>query len=523
MALHLIMAGPMLQVDKQRRGTDIHGPEKKYGDGSDSVTRAASIEVGHVQGTDEQSFSFWSALAIAHGTTNTAVGIMLVVATTVPFGGTPLIFWGYLAMAVVALCTASSLAELASAIPHAGGQYVWTANLSPPGPRRLLSFAVAILSWLGAVLTSASACLGTVEAVFAIVTLLKPDYEEERWVVFLAYQALNIITLAAACFENGLPKVANIGLAYTILGLVAIFITLFAYSDKHVSAEDFFTLDYNISGWSNGMAFMIGLNGINWGFSCLDAVVHITEEIPRPRINVPNSLMCTVYVSFFSGLIALLAIYVNIPHLSVLDGGGALTAFFYITRGSTAASLALWMVPVVSSTIAVWAIHTWQSRLAWSLARQGGMPFSGHLSRVAPAPFHTPIWALVFSAFWTAVLGCIYIGSSMAFGSLVSAGILFQYISYSVPIFLLLRSGRSKFNHGPFWKARLGAIANCVVLVWTVVGLVIYCFPSYLPLAVDEMNYCSVVIVVFFFLIALLWVAHARKHYNPGNCAEFSI
>lgn len=514
------MTSPTSGVDDNQPQMSDHQLPEKCGDGG-SMVKTTSEKVGRIQKMDEKPFTLLSALAIAHGTTNTAVGLLLVVASTVPFGGSTLAFWGYIAMAAVGLCVASSLAELVSAMPHAGGQYVWVANLSPPGSRRLLSFVIAILSWLGAVLTNASACLGTAEAIFAIVALLKPDFKEERWMIFVLYEFLNMSTLVAASFEHALPKIANTLLAFTVFGIFSIFVTLFAFSNEHATAAGYFTHNYNISGWNSGMAFMIGLNGTNWCFSCLDAVVHISEEIPRPQTNVPKSLMYTILVSFLSGMLIITSVYINIPDLSVLEGGGALAAFYYITRGNVAAAVALWTIPITSSVAAVWAIHTWQSRLAWSLARQGGLPFSGHLRRIAPAPFHTPIWALIFSAFWTTVLGTLYLASSTAFNSLISAGIIFQYISYSVPIALLLRSGRSKFNHGPFWNPRIGKVANYVVLMWTLVALVMYCFPYYLPVEIDEMNYCSVVIVGFLVLIGIMWVAHARKHYDPLEHGEF--
>ncbi|KAF3799727.1 Transmembrane transporter swnT [Colletotrichum gloeosporioides] len=52
------------------------------------------------------------------------MGILLTVGTTIPFGGAPLSFFGFILMALVGLSTATSLALLASAIPHPGGQYV---------------------------------------------------------------------------------------------------------------------------------------------------------------------------------------------------------------------------------------------------------------------------------------------------------------------------------------------------------------------------------------------------------------
>lgn len=87
----------------------------------------------------EKPFSVWSAMAIGASTTNTAVGVLLTLGAVVPYGGSVTLFYGFLVMAAVGLAAAMSLSELASAsaIPHLGGQYMWVAALSPPGPRRV--------------------------------------------------------------------------------------------------------------------------------------------------------------------------------------------------------------------------------------------------------------------------------------------------------------------------------------------------------------------------------------------------
>lgn len=129
---------------------------------------------------------------------------------------------------------------------------------------------------------------------------------------------------------------------------------------------------------------------------------------------------------------------------------------------------------------------------------------------------------MLFSASVTAALGCIYLGSITAFSSFIAVGILCQYFSYSIPIVLLLCFGRGKFEHGPFWQARFGLLANCVVLVWSVVSFVFYCLPYYLPVDASEMNYCSVVLVGLVTFISALWRVHARKYYQLDNIDDYS-
>ncbi|KAH7149007.1 amino acid/polyamine transporter I [Dactylonectria estremocensis] len=472
------------------------------------------VKADQIDGSHQKPFTVLSALGIGYGTTNTAVGLIFTVATTLSMGGSPLFFWGFLLMALVGLGTAVSLAELVSAMPHPGGQHVWVQKLSPPGPRRFLSYLTAIMNWFGAVLTSASVCLAVPLGAVAIITFLNPDFQYRPWMGFLGYQLLNVLTLMPACFESALPRISKGLLVLTISSMLATFICLFAMAPARASAAEFFTATKNTSGWPNGVAFFVGLNGANWSFSCLDVIVHIANEIPQPRTNAPKALMLTIIVGLGSGMLILLAILVNLPDVDPTVDTSILLIYYRICNNNQAAAVGLWLLPLISGVGTVWAIHTWQSRLAWSLSRQGGFPFASYLGSIAPSPFRTPIWSLIWSSLATSIFGCLYLGSQTAFNSLVSAGILLQYLSYSIPVILMLCHGRSSFNHGPFWLPRLGYVANFFMLCWMSLALVFYCFPYFTPIETESMNYVSVVLIAIFVFTALMWLFHARHYYK---------
>ncbi|KAF5519593.1 Swainsonine transporter swnT [Colletotrichum aenigma] len=442
-------------------------------------------EDGHM----ERPFTTWTAIGIAHSITNTAMGILLTVGTTVPFGGAPLSFFGFILMALVGLSTATSLAELASAIPHLGGQYVWVARLSPASPRRFLSYATAIASWAGAVCTGASVCLTVPQVTLAMVAMTRPDFEYKPWMGFIGYHIINILTASVSCFERILPQLGSGCLIFTVLSIMAIVVSLFAGSTERVTSEQFSTDYYNISCWPKGVAFIIGINGLNWSFSCLDAVVHIAEEIPQPSKNIPKALVWTIAVGFTTG-----------RH-----------AYYFGTNKH--AAFGLQSLLLVSTTGAMFGVQTWQSRLTWAFARSRGFPFQSYLRRMVPSPFNTPVWAILWSACWTALLSFVYLASETAFSSLISCGILLQYLSYAVPLVLLLCHGRPNFAHGPFWLPKLGYLANFVTLAWTAVALVVYCFPYYLPVSAAEMNYISVILVLIGLYIIAYWVLWGSQEF----------
>ncbi|KAH6880033.1 amino acid/polyamine transporter I [Thelonectria olida] len=478
-----------------------------------------SISHGDITIQTHKPFTTLSALGIGYGTTNTAVGLLLVLGSTLPMGGSPLFFWGFLLMAGVGLATATTLAELASAMPHPGGQYIWVNRLAPPRSRRFLSYITAIISWVAAVATGASACLSVPVGVCTTITLLNPNFVYKRWMGFVGFQILNVLTVLCASFEHALPRISKAMLLFSCVTIGVIFVTLFAMSDTHVAAKDFFVTSVNVSGWQKGIAFIIGMNGANWSFSCLDVATHLAEEIPSPGTNIPRALMWTIVVGFGSGLLVVLSVLINLPSIDGAADNSAVALFYRIT-GSKAAAVGLWIPVLITTAGAMWSIQTWQSRLAWTISREGGFPLHRHLSKLAPAPFHTPFWSLLWSATGTAIFGCLYLGSDLAFNSLISTGILLQYISYSIPVILVLLQGRSTFQHGSFWYPKLGLLANAVMLAWTVVAIIFYCFPYYLPAVADQMNYASAVLAAIGILTTALWFCYAKKNYEVKELLE---
>ncbi|KAG8423105.1 hypothetical protein J3458_000025 [Metarhizium acridum] len=459
----------------------------------------------------QKPFTTLSAIGIGYGVTNTAVGIPLILSTAMPMGGSPQVFWGFLVMAGVGLATATTLAELVSAMPHPGGQYVWVNKLAPKRHRRGLSYTAAMISWIAAIATGSSGNLSVPLNAFSIVAFLQPGFIYQRWMGFVAFQVINIVTCFGACFEHVLPRLSKAFLLFNVVSVGVIIMTLFAMANTRTSAKDFFTT-VNTSGWPDGVAFIIGLNGPNWCFSCLDVVTHLAEEMPSPGTNIPKALIWTIFIASTSGLLVVLAVLVNLGPVDVGDYSGI--GIFNRITGNKAAAIGLWVPVLILVLASVWSIQTWQSRLAWTISRESGFPLHRHFSKIFPAPFYTPIWSLVGSAVGTALFGCLYLASELAFNSLIATGILLQYVSYSIPTVLVLWQGRSNFRHGQFWYPKLGLVANLVMLAWTVVAFIFYCFPATAQVRPSQMNYVSGVLVAIAMFIAALWFLYAKKNYR---------
>lgn len=477
--------------------------------------RSYEPELGQV--IPVKPFSLLSLLGVAVTCGNAPITLLASLAAGTASGGPFVMIYGTIIVGAASFCVAISLGELSSAMPHAGGQYYWATQLAPRRFRRGLSYLTAFLSWAGAVVSCASCMLTVPLMCIGVMILRNPEMTVEPWMVFIGYQATNIVCFLVNCFGLLLPPIATTNLAILLALSVSIFISLLATAPTKQSVNFVFATFVNSSGWTNnGITFFTGMLAANWGFACLDAITHLADEVPEPEKNIPKALVATVGLSIATALPLAIATFFCVQDLDAVistpTGLPSLEIFFQCL-GSVNGAITLQVFMVINFLCAGVSIHTWQSRLAWALAYDQGWPFSNHISKVAGSPFEVPIWANLWSAAWVALLGCLYLGSTQAFNAFIGGGILLQYLSYSVCVIMLLYYGRSNIVPGPFWWPRFGPIANYVTIAWTILTLVFYSFPAYYPVTGAGMNYVSVVIIFMFLYSGAFWLLQGRSKY----------
>jgi len=197
--------------------------------------------------------------------------------------------------------------------------------------------------------------------------------------------------------------------------------------------------------------------------------------------------------------------------------GVPIREIFHQGLESIPGAIVLEMLIVLTGIGCMYACHNWQARLAWSFARDRGLPGSKYWAAVHPT-LGVPLNAHSISCAIVAILGFLYIASSTAFNSMLSGCIVLLYISYSIPVFLLLFvKGRNNLIKGPFWMGTLGLISNVVLLLWTAFTFVLYAFPYSYPATAGNMNYVSALYAVLFMFLIGYWYLRCRKEFRSKD------
>lgn len=473
-----------------------------------------------------RNFSIFALLGVGFGLTNSWFGISASLITSISSGGPMMIIYGILIIATISMCIAVTLSELASAMPNAGGQYYWTMKLAPPKYAPFASYLCGAFAWAGAVFTSASVTISIASTLVGMYVMnsSNPDATYKTWQVFVTYQLVNIFLLFFNIWEKPLPHISLASLYISLASFVIITIVVLAKSSGQYQTAHFVFVEFsNGTGWSSaGIAFIVGLINPNWSFSCLDAATHLAEETLSPQTDIPKAIIGTVIIGLVTSLVYSIAMFFCIRNLDEIlksTTGSPIMDIYRQALNSKAGATGLSCLILFTAIGCNIASHTWQARLCWSFARDRGLPGSRYWSKINPRT-GAPVNAHIMSCVWCAIIGCIYMGSTTAYNSLVIGCILFLLLSYLVPVVFLLIKGRDNIEHGPFWMGKLGLVCNVVLIFWAVFTTIFYSFPAVMPVTAGNMNYVSVVIAVFFIYCVVYWFARGKKQFRTEEERE---
>ncbi|KAJ9626842.1 hypothetical protein H2204_009858 [Knufia peltigerae] len=387
----------------------------------------------------KKQFGTLATLGIAFAILNSWVAEAGSMLAPIALGGPVTIVWGCVAAAIFTTVLCLGVAELASAFPGAGGPYHYTYVLASEAHRKFLSFVVGWSNLIAWWFIISSAALFLASFVVGMAILTHPDYVAKAWQVWLVYVAIIVVATIIVIGGNDIMSFLTSMSLYWSLGCFFIcFITAVAMhaGEPYRNASFVFGNFSNESGWSSsGTAFVVGWMLSTYNFLGIDAATHLSEEMPHPEIEVPRAMVgaiATGLVTAFLFLIALLFCITDINEIVTSPTGVPILAIFYQATGSKAAAIALTCLIFVSIMFSELAGILVAGRTAWAFARDNGLPFSKYFSELNET-VKSPVRATLLSSFLAIAYGAIYIGSVVAFQSIVGSSIIMLFTTYGTP------------------------------------------------------------------------------------------
>ncbi|KAF4122236.1 Amino acid transporter [Geosmithia morbida] len=485
-------------------------------------------EFGHEQALSRK-FSAWSMFFFAVSILGTWSVFAQDLSSGLTNGGPVTILWGLVLVTLCNLCVAVSLGELCSSMPTAVGQAYWVARIWPSELGRFTSYMCAWINTFGWWTIAASQNAFMADFILSMKVLYTPDwaYAGTGWISFLLYVAitifLTVLNIAFGRRDYILPWFNNfVGITFIALFFVFTLAPVICVGIKeklqYQSAGFVFGEWINQTGWSDGVTFLVGLVQAAYGLTAFDAAVHLAEEIPAPRKNVPRVLWLSVLMGALSGFIFMVACLFCIQDIdAVLNSTTTGTGFPFIDllvqvmsiEGSSVL-LSLFIFNGIGQAV---SIMTTGSRLTWGFARDGGIPWSIYFSDIN-SYWQAPTRALWLQCALVSLVGVLYTFADTVLEAILSVSTIALTVSYAMPIIVLLVVGRDKLPPGSeFSLGRLGPLINWISIAYCVITTIFFLFPSEPNPTGSSMNYAIAVFGIMLVVSLTFWFIKGHKTY----------
>ena len=163
------------------------------------------------------------------------------------------------------------------------------------------------------------------------------------------------------------------------------------------------------------------------------------------------------------------------------------------------------------------------SRQTWAFARDRGLPFSSYFAKVNRT-LALPLRAIVLCSIIPCLIGLINIGSTVAFNAIVSLTEAGLFISYLIPIMLIMikKIKGEQVKYGPWSMGKLGVAVNAFSAIFLIISTFFSFFPPAIPVTAVTMNW-SIAVFGGFVIIGLIWYAVFGRRQYSGPIVERPI
>jgi urea carboxylase system permease len=436
------------------------------------------------------------------------------------FGG-PAYIWTWPIVFVGQFCVCLVFAELAATYPIAGAIYQWSRRVSndPVGWMAGWLMQIGYIVSVAAIAIALQAVLPEVWSGFQLVGG-DPDPTSPTG-------ALNAIVLGSICIalciviaSFGVTRMAivtRIGVTIEIVGVLVVVVLLFTHAQRGPEVV-FETNGVQGDGsyvWPF-LASMLMAAYVMYGF---DSAAELSEETGDPRRTAPKAIIRCMLLSGVGGLLLILAALVAAPDLAAPELSSTGIAWVVTSQlGDVLGRIVLGVV-AISIFSAALAIAASATRVMFSMARDGRLPFSHVLARVSPRT-KTPIWSGVVVGVLSIGVLLINLGQTSVFTSVTSISVVIVYLAYlfvTVPRLWhrLRRSPAHAADPAYFSLGRWGLPVNIIAVVFGVFLLVNIGWPRQAVYDPDGssavLQYSAPLAVVVVVVLGLLAYAVMRR------------
>lgn len=471
-----------------------------------------------------REFTRWSTVSYAISILGVLGSVPATFNVPISSGGPAAAVWCWFVGSCMAMIIASSVSELVSAYPTAGGMYFVTKHVVPENHVPIWSWIVGWSNFLGQAAGVSSLAYSISQMILAAVSMNSDLKSSGHYTFSPSPKQTVLLAIALLCLMGGICSLTTRSLhkivmwfaPVNVLASISICIALLILTPNKHSATWVFTEFTDGSGWgSKAFSFLLGFLAVAWTMTDYDGTTHMSEETHDAAIRGPVAINTAVISSGLIGWMLTVTFCFCLGDLeeTLATPTGMPVAQIFLNAGGRVGGTVMWAFVIAVQFFTGISAMLANTRMAYAFARDEAFPFSGFWSKVSPHT-HTPINSVWLVVVCCIALNCIGIGSQQTAIAIFNITAPALDLSYVAVIFARMwYSSEMKFVDGPFTLGKWGRPINCIAIVWVTFISVVLFFPSIRPITPANMNY-AICVAAFMALFALSWWwIGARKTY----------
>jgi basic amino acid/polyamine antiporter, APA family len=393
--------------------------------------------------------------------------------------------------AIITLFTAMAYAELGSAIPEAGGGYLWVREGLP----RPNAFISGWMAWLAHIVAGSLYAVSFASFLTGLLEMTNVVQEDTLFGILPFDKIIAVISIGVVIYINikGTSETGKAGDIVTIfqLGLILVLIiaglgAMFTYPDWQTNFSDFMPMGIG------GIVAAMGLTFI--AFEGYEVIVQTGEEVKNPRRNIPRaifiSLTAVIILYCLIAFVSIGAIHPSgMPSWKYIGDNGELGIMKAVELFFPYGAFIVLAGGLISTLAALNATTFSSARVAFAMGRNYNLPYQ--LSTIHRKN-KTPHIAILISGIIMSVMAFALPLAQIA----IAAGVIFLllFTQVNIAVITIRRIYGDKLNYGfktPFFPVipiigiflKLGLaiyllivepISWVITITWVIIGFFVY-------------------------------------------------
>jgi APA family basic amino acid/polyamine antiporter len=397
--------------------------------------------------------------------------IFVLVGPAIGLAGSAVII-AFIMNGIITLFTAMGYAELGSALPEAGGGYLWVREGLP----RPNAFISGWMAWFAHIVAGSLYAVGYGSFQFSLLKMVGLMGDEPLLGFIPFDKMIAVISIAAFVYINvrGASEMGKIGIIVTVIQLGTI-LTLVFVGVLSMHGNPNWTSNMVNNYAPLGIGGIVAAMGLTFiAFEGYEIIVQTGEEVKNPKKNIPRAIFISLtLVVVLYCLVAFVSIgaftpngVIGEPAWKFIGNHGDLGVMKAAETFLPYGSLIILGGGIVSSLAALNATTYSSSRVAFAMGRHFNLPHQ--LSEIHPK-FRTPFIATITSGIIMAVMAYTLPLTDIA----IAAGVIFLllFTQVNVAVISIRKVFGDKLDYG--FKTPFFPIIP-IVGIFLMIGLAIY-------------------------------------------------